>query len=374
MSLLVAAPALAEDASAEADRILRAAADDLKTMYRALDERTFFLFAGLDVGGEFEELEILERLARSGRGAETIASACRKALASGEPHLQLVAYDLLGKAYPDEAAARLPDLYDSLGEDDVVMLAAIAEIALSPPRPEGTAAAGPEGLYELLERDLRGGDKPARVKAAMLIALTDSDRARSLAVLGLESPDADVRRWCVLSVLNAPGLLAEGGSVEPASVERALNDDDATVRTFAARQLGHAADASLLALLYPLLEDEEVAVRRAAAGSVASLLGYSTAGDKAAAKKLLKRLKAEPDGVTRCSLAEAYGEATKVEGFSKYLTDDGYWAFFSGEWREKDLDSYYDEFESGGWGGGWMPKRSRRGSFSYMPTAPRRRR
>ncbi|UCH77686.1 MAG: HEAT repeat domain-containing protein, partial [Candidatus Coatesbacteria bacterium] len=333
---LVAAAGAAEDVSAETDRILRGAADALKKMIGAMNEETVFLFAGIDVGGEFEEFEILERLAESEQGREAIAAACRKAMADGNPYLQLIAYDLLGKAYPEEAAARLPELYDSLGEGDVLMLATIAETALYR-EAEETPAAGEETLYERLERDLRSDDKAARVKAAKLIALVDSDRARALAVLGMESPDADVRRWCVLRVLNSPFLLAEEGSMEAEAVERALGDDDATVRAFAARQVGHSGDTSLLPLLYPLLEEEEVAVRRAAAASVASLLGYAPTGDKAAAKKLLKRLKAEPDGVTRCALAEAYGEAAvEKEGDSKFLTDDGYWAFFSGQWEEKD--------------------------------------
>ena len=94
-------------------------------------------------------------------------------------------------------------------------------------------------------------------------------------------------------------------------------------------------------------------MRRAAASSVSSLLGYAPTADKDVSKKLLKRLKAEPDGVTRCSLGEAYGAATvKEEGSGKRLTDDGYWAFFTGQWREKDLDSYYTESDGGSWGGG----------------------
>ena len=92
---------------------------------------------------------------------------------------------------------------------------------------------------------------------------------------------------------------------------------------------------------------------RAAASSVSSLLGYAPADDKDVSKKLLKRLKAEPDGVTRCFLGDAYGAATATEeGCGKSLTDDGYWAFFTGQWREKDIDSYYTESDTGSWGGG----------------------
>jgi len=346
------AAAAAEDVSAEADRILRAAADNLKTIYGALNEETVLLFAGMDVGGEFEEFEILERLAESEPGREAIAAACRRALANGNPYLQLIAYDLLGKAYPEEAAARLPDIYDSLGEGDILMLATLAETALYVGPEEAPAPAG-EALYDRLERDLRGDDRAAGVKAAKLLALTHADRTRDLAALGMESPDPEVRRWCVLKLLNGSSFLVAEGSVDAEVVARALGDDDASVRAFAARQLGHSGEPSHLPQLYPLLEEEEVAVRRAAAASVASLLGYAPTGDKAAAKKLLKRLKAEPDGVTRCALAEAYGEATtEEEGAGKYLTDDGYWAFFSGQWEEGDLAGYYEEYAGGGWGGG----------------------
>ncbi|MEE9456511.1 MAG: hypothetical protein V3W11_05105, partial [bacterium] len=77
ISLLVTAPALGADASADAADILRGAAEDMRTMYRALDEQTVYLFAGMSAGSEFEEFELLERIARSERGREAVAAACR---------------------------------------------------------------------------------------------------------------------------------------------------------------------------------------------------------------------------------------------------------------------------------------------------------
>ena len=353
LPLVTAAAACgAEEVSAEADRILSAAAEDIKTMYRALDENTLFLFAGLSVGNDFEELEILERLARSEGGREIIAAACRRAMAGDDPYLQLVAYNLLGEVDPAEAASRLPDLYESLGEDDVLMLATIAETALYRGAEE-TLAPGGEELYGRLERDLRGDDKAARVKAAKIIALMHSDRARELALLGMESPDPAVRRWCVISVVNSSSFLVEEGSVDVEVVERALGDEDASVRAFAARQLGSAGDATFVAPLLELLDDEDVSVRRAAAASISTLVTYASAGDGDVSKKLLKKLKAETDSVTRCRLAEAYGAATaKEEGYGRHLTDDGYWAFFTGRWRQKDIESYFETYDGGSWGGG----------------------
>ena len=342
----------AEEVSAEADRILSAAAEDIKTMYLALDENTLFLFAGLSVGNDFEELEVLERLAGSERGREIIAAACRRAMAGDDPYLQLVAYSLLDEVDPVEAASRLPDLYESLGEDDVLMLATIAETALYRGAEE-TLAPGGEELYGRLERDLGGDDKAARVKAAKIIALMHSDRARELALLGMESPDPAVRRWCVISVVNSSSFLSEESRVDAEAVERALGDEDASVRAFAARRLGSTGDATFVAPLLELLDDEDVSVRRAAAASISTLVTYAAAGDEDVSKKLLKKLKAETDGVTRCRLAEAYGAATaKEEGCGRYLTDDGYWAFFTGGWRRKDLDSYYETYDGGSWGGG----------------------
>jgi HEAT repeat protein len=341
----------ADDVSAEADRILGAAADDIKTMYRAMDERTLYLCAGLSVGNEFEEFEVLERLARSEGGRETVAAACRRAMAGDDPYLQLVAYNLLADVDQAEAASHLPDLYESLGESDVFMLATIAETALYR-GPEETPAPGGEELYARLARDLRGDDKAARLKAAKVIALMHSESARELAAIGIQSPDAEVRRWCVLNVIGSYSYLYEEGSVDAEAVERALGDEDASVRAFAARRLGGTGDAAFVAPLLELLDDADVSVRRAAASSLSTLLTYASADKKEGVeKKLLKKIKAEPDGLTRCRLAEAYGAATATEeGCGRYLTDDGSWAFFTGEWRERDLEGYYETYD-GGWGG-----------------------
>jgi HEAT repeat protein len=320
-------------------------------MYRALDEQTFYLFAGMSAGGEFEEFEVLERIARSEQGREAVAAACREALAGDDPYVKLVAFYALSEMEGAEADVYLPDLYDSLGEGDVLMLATVAETALYR-APDEVLVGGGEGLYARLERDLAGDDRAARLKAAKLIALMRSERARELAASGMESPDAEVRRWCVMALAYA----YDGLSEEPAdydAVEAALADEDASVRTFAARRLGNTGDANFVPPLLALLDDPEVEVRRAAASSVSSFLGYAAAADKDVTKKLLKRLKAEPDGVTRCFLGEAYGAATlKEEGCGKRLTDDGYWAFFTGQWREKDLDGYYTESDGGSSGHG----------------------
>lgn len=353
LALVTAAAAGAEDdISAEADRILGKAAEYIKTMYSAMDERTLFLFAGLSVGDEFEEFEVLERLARSEGGRETVAAACRRAMAGDDPYLQLMAYNLLADVDQAEAASRLPDLYDSLGENDILMLATIAESALSR-GPEETPAPGGEELYARLERDLRGDDAAAGLKAAKVVALMHNDRARELAALGMESPDPEVRRWCVLNVIGSYSYLYEEGSVDAEAVARALGDEDASVRAFAAGQLGNTGDANYIEPLLGMLDDGDVSVRRAAASSLSTLVMYAPADDKkGVAKKLLKKIKAEKDGLTRCRLAEAYGAATAEEGAGKYLTDDGYWAFFAGGWSEKDLDSYYETYDGAAGGGG----------------------
>jgi hypothetical protein len=352
LALVTAAAAgAADDVSAEADRILATAAEGIKTMYRAMDEQTLFLFAGLSVGNEFEEFEVLERLARSEGGRETVTAACRRALAGDDPYLSLMAYNLLADVEPAEAASRLPDLYESLGEGDVLMLATIAETALRGGSEE-TPTAGGEELYARLERDLLGDDRAARMKAAKVVALTYSDRARDLAALGMQSPDPEVRRWCVLNVVNSASYLSGEEPVDAEAVERALADENASVRTFAARRLGSTGDANYIEPLLGILDDADVSVRRAAASSLSTLVMYAPADDKKGVeKKILKKINAETDGVTRCRLAEAYGAATAEEGAGKYLSDDGYWAFFTGGWREKDLESYYETYAGGGGGG-----------------------
>jgi HEAT repeat protein len=346
----MAAPALGADVDAEAARILRGAADDLRTMYRTLDEQTLYLFAGMSTGSEFEEMGLVERLARSEQGREAVAAACREALVGDDAVVKLVAFYALSEIDRAEADAYLPDLYDSLGENDVLMLAAVAETALYR-APDEVLAGGAEELYGRLERDLGGDDAAARLKAAKLVALMRTDRARELAASGMRSPDARVRRWCVMALAYAYDGFAETPP-DYGAVEAALRDEDPSVRAFAARRLGNTGDANFVPRLLALLDDAEVEVRRAAAGSLSSLLGYSPVEDTGVSKKLLARLKAEPDGVTRCFIGEAYGAATAEEGWGKHLTDDGYWAFFTGQWRAKDLDGYYTESESGCWGGG----------------------
>ncbi len=351
ISSIITVPAVTADVDAEAARILRGAADDLRTMYRTLDEQTLYLFAGVSTGSEFEEMGLLERLARSEQGREGVAAACREALAGDDAVIKLVAFYALSEVDPAEAEAYLPDLYDSLGEGDVLMLATVAETALYR-APDEVLAGGAEELYGRLERDLGGDDPAACLKAAKLVALMRTDRARELAASGMRSPDARVRRWCVMALAYAYDGFAETPP-DYGAVEAALRDEDPSVRGFAARRLGNTGDAHFIPPLLALLDDADVDVRRGAASSLSSLLAYSPVEGAGVSKKLLARLKAEPDGVTRCFLGEAYGAATvDKEGWARVLTDDGYWAFFTNQWREKDLEGYYTESESGCWGGG----------------------
>jgi HEAT repeat protein len=347
-----AAAADSDDMSAEVDRILRSSAESVRSMFSGLGEDTMLAFAGISVGGEFEELEVLEHIARSEGGREIIAASCRKAVTEGDAALQMLAYTILAEIDQADASAILPEMYATLGSNEVFMLASIASSSLYID-PESTADPGTDALYELVERDLREGDGPASLKAAKLVAMMHTERAGELAVIGMESPDPGVRRWCVLSVLTAY-YDTEEPSPTRIITEKALADEDATVRSFAARQLGMMGDPEYLPQLYELLEDDDVGVRRAAAASANSLFSYAPAEDKKdAAKKLLKKLKAEPDGVTRCYLGQAYGAAASdPEGVGRYLSDDGYWAFYSGEWNEKDIDGYYETYDGGSWGGG----------------------
>jgi len=343
-SLAAAPAAVAEDVSADAASILRETAEHFRPIFRVLDAQTlyFLLEIAAEREREFEEWEVLERLAGSERGKEVVAAACREALAGDDPLLKLIAFRFLSEARGAEADAYLADLYDNLGEGDALILAFTFATGVA------------EEFYARLERDLAGDDRAARLKAATSIALMDSERARALAARGMQSPDADVRRWCVMNLCGRYDDPAEEPSHYEA-LEAALRDEDPSVRASAARPLADAGDAKFVAPLLPLLEDRDVSVRRAAARSIASLLEDESAADKGVAKKLLKRLKAEGDGVTRCYLAEAYGAATAKEGYEKDLTDDGYCAFFAGAWREKDLASYYEEYESERWYGDLVP-------------------
>jgi len=354
LPFVTAAAAPQGDAEEEAARIMQSTAETFRGMFTAMDEQTLRPFAGMSAGGEFEEMEVLGRLARSEQGREVVGALCRRAMEGDDPYLKLVAFNFLSDTEePEEAAAYLPALYESISDDDVYALATVAGAAFYQ-APEERPSPGVGELYDRLGRDLQSEDKAARLKAAKFLALSmvPSERARALVALGMQSPDADVRRLCVMNLAYAYDGLAESPADYDA-VEAALRDVDASVRGFAARRLGTTGDADFVPALLALLDDKEVSVRRAAAGSISSLLSYAPTADKDVSKKLLKRLKGEGDGVTRCRLAEAYGAASvDKEGWAKSLTDDGYWAFFTGQWREKDLDGYYTESDSGGWGGG----------------------
>jgi HEAT repeat protein len=351
-SVVTAPAAVAEDASADAARILRAAAEYFRPSFRAYYGQAVYLVVDIGANRELEEVEILERLADSERGKEVVAAACREALAGDDPVLKFVAFYFLSEIEGVEANAYLPDLYDSLDEGDVFIYMSAFRIpkALDLAPEEGPTGVAEE-LNDRLERDLASDDRAARLKAAKSIKLMAYEPAQALAARGMQSPDADVRRWCVMN-------LAYAFPAGSGPIEAALRDEDPSVRAAAARWLAdvaYAADADFIAPLLPLLEDREVSVRRAVASSIASILEDEPAADKGVAKKLLKRLKAEGDGVTRCYLAEAYGAATAKEGYEKTLTDDGYWAFFAGEWREEDLESYYEEYEKAGAYGDLVP-------------------
>jgi HEAT repeat protein len=336
---LGAAPALAaEDAPADVASTLRAAAEYLRPVFRALDGQTLYFLAEVLTDREFEEMEVLERLADSEQGKEAVAAACREALSGDDPLLKVVAFYFLWEIEGAEAYAYLADLYDSVGEGDVLILAIAGATALARAEHDEVPTVVAEGLYARLERDLASDDKATRLKAAKSVAFMPSERGRALAVSGMRSPDADVRRWCVINLAYAP-------TVDYGVLEVLLSDDDPSVRAAAARRAADAGEAKFIPPLLASLEDGDVSVRRAAASSIASLLGDVGAADKGVSEKLLKRLKAEGDGVTRCFLAEAYGAATAEDWFGRQLrqlTDDGYWALFAGEWREKDLESYYE--------------------------------
>jgi|GEM_PF-1507991 len=343
----------AEEASAEAASILREVADYFRPEYRPVDEQEKLYFLARMLSARvFAGIEILERLADTEQGKEAVARACREALAGDDPLLKVFAFYFLWEVGGAEAYAYLADLYDNLGEGYVGVLAFARVTACALAEPDEVPTAVAEELYARLERDLASDDKGTRLKAAKLIAFIPSERAQALAVSGMGSPDADVRRWCVMNVAYA--FPADYGPVEAA-----LGDEDPSVRAAGARRLADAGDANFVPPLLALLEDGDVSVRRAAARSIALLLAdvrvagsfgssdleYGPAADKGVSEKLLERLKAEGDGVTRCYLAEAYGAATAEDWFKtqlRQLTDDGYWAFFAGEWREKDLESYYE--------------------------------
>jgi hypothetical protein len=347
-----AASADSDAMSAEVDRILHSSADGVRTMFRGFDEKTMMAFAGISAGGEFEELEVLEHLARSEGGREIVAASCRKAINEEDTVLRMLAYNMLADIDKAAASSMLPEMYETIADDDIFLLAAIAGNGLYI-NAEDETDIGNDELYALIERDLRGGDKAASLKAAKLVAMMHTDPVRELALVGLENSDPEVRRWCVLSILTSYfSYDEEESSPTREVVEKALADEDATVRSFAARQVGMMGNSDYLPVLYELLEDKDVGVRRAAATAVNMLIGYSPEGVEAPKKLLLKRLHKETDGVTRCYLGETYGVVTAdPEGPTRYLSDDGYWAFYSGEWNEKDIDGYFEEYTCDTWGG-----------------------
>ncbi len=343
LPLETAPPPAGEDVAAYAARVLSSEAEVFRTWLRASgdDPTIYYDYPGFLGWRKSEEQWLLEDLVGNERGREAVAAACREALAGDDPYLKVVAYNLLSDV-AFEAACREPrtgngrdldalavkfffemgggtadaylaDLYESCGEGDgdVLMFAFVVDGVLHPGRDEGPVAEAEE-LYARLERDLFGDDRGARLKAAKSIAHILSDRTRALAASGMRSPDVDVRRWCVIRLAYAYDRPAEDRYLYEALVA-ALRDEDPLVRCLAAQGCFNTCDARVAEPLLELLDDGEVLVRRAAAASLSWLLEYKPAAGKGVSKKLLKRLKAEDDGVTLYFLAAAYRAATAKE-------------------------------------------------------------
>jgi hypothetical protein len=165
--------------------------------------------------------------------------------------------------------------------------------------------------------------------------------------------DLDVRR-AAIGALPRCYFGDDGAAVVRDHLATALKDADAGVRETAAAALGETGDLDAGPAILPALKDAEPAVRRAGAYALYAVYRYQRPGDDKVRKEILKNLKNEKDPITRTYLGVAYGCAAPDEentGAYYDLSDNGYWAFFSGNWAEKDLESYYTTVEGGSGGG-----------------------
>lgn len=345
------APAVSPPANAELAAALGDTAAQLRSSFGPLQaELIMSMWTGYQ--NAYETMDILGRIAQSG-GAAELAAACREGLASEDIYTRITAASFLQQIDgPAAVGPFLREEYKRATADDVYVLTIFLGTALTVGG--GESLPGAADLWPLVAADLNGDDAGARLKAARFLAFTPTKEGEPLFLQALNSPDVAVRRFATASLTKC--YVDENSSqMIRDNLVAALKDEDAEIRRTAASSLGQTGETSTLKPLLAALADADVRVRRAAAGAVSSLLRQTANEDKNLPKELVKALKVEKDPLARVYLATAYGSAKAgVEKGVSYcdITPDGYWAFFGGAWKEKDLDKYYAPVEDAGPTGG----------------------
>jgi len=340
------APAPAAPASPELTAALADTSAQMKYSFSALNSQYMNLFQN-PTASLYTTMDILSQISRSD-GAPALREACRAALSSDDLYVRLTAIMYLREIDGAEAVVpALADIYRQVTPDTVYLLTLFS---LYDDR--AGAAAGNE-LMDAVTADLKSDDPQARLKALTFLDVSGQTDYLPLVREAAASPDVAIRRLAA-SFLPRYVYGETGATGVRDDLVKLLKDADVEVRTYAAQGLGQVNDAAAVEPLLAALADADAGVRRAAAAALTSSFRMTPPTDKKLAKRFVTLLKAEKDPMVRVALGEAYGYA-KYAGAEepKYgtLNPNGYWAFFAGNWKEKDLDGYFAE-NSGPTGGG----------------------
>jgi hypothetical protein len=306
---------------------------------------------GAPARGFYGGMDILSQLSLSDGRAE-VARICRAQMESQDKYLRYTAAMFLRDIAGDEAVAPFVlQMYKEATPDDVYVVALFASSVAPSDEEENTATTD---LLAAVAADLRSDDAAARMKAAHFIALVPAPQTLPLMLEALTNADPQVRRLTA-GALSRYYVGEEDAAATRDKLKAALKDADAGVREAAVMTLGETGDAAVADDVMALCRDAEPAVRRAAAIGLYTIYGSQRPADaKKTRAQLLKYLKTENDAVARTYLAAAYGYAyadAAAPDTYRELSPNGYWAFFSGSWKEKELDSYYNETGTAGGGG-----------------------
>jgi HEAT repeat protein len=285
-------------------------------------------------------------------GKEELAKACRAALSNPDKYTRAAAVIYLSQiGDPAMVQPAVSQLYKESTPDDVYLIsflgypltgtAATADGVFGTPPPNA-------GLLEQIEADLKSDDPQARLKAAHFLSYVPDEQTLPLFRAALKNPDPEVRRYVTASLPRCYVGENPQAFIEE-NLEAALHDENVGVRRVAAAALAQTGEMSAPSKLLAALKDPDLETRRALSQALLTTVRYYPKEDAQLGKDVKAALKAEKDPLVRCNLANAYAYTLPAaEGSYKQLTPNGHWAFFSGTWKEKEMDSYYQELAGGG--------------------------
>lgn len=296
----------------------------------------------------YATMEIIGELALSD-GKDEVLNACRALLADPDRNTRAAAILYLNQFEGTAAAeSHIVQLYKESTPDDVYLLT-IFSYPLTVATADGGGEPAPDSaLLAAVEADLKSDDPQVRLRGAHFLGYMPNEQTLPLFRQTLKSPDAEVRRFAT-SCLPRYYVGSDSAVFVASNLEAALQDEDMGVRRAAAAGLTQTGEPGPLAGLLAALKDPDVKTRRLLAQAILNAARASSQPDARTGKEIKKALKAETDPIARCNLANAYAYTQPISaGSYRQLKPSGYWAFFSGNWKEKEMDSYFQELAGGG--------------------------